>query len=187
MSGTDPRPRPRYGEYATPQDQAKAIAVSHPSPSPLLVPGGDRPTATGRDLPPSGTGAAPRTASRVRRRPWDVALTVTLLVWGLFLVVGGMLGAGDLSSAIQQAYDAQAIGTFRPTQLAASIGVAMNTANLVIYAATLLVSVRLLVARRLAFYVPLVGGAVALLATTVLLTVVLANDPAFQEFVASMG
>lgn len=43
-SSRESRPRPQYGEYATPQDQAAAIATSLPPVPPVLLPS-DRPSS----------------------------------------------------------------------------------------------------------------------------------------------
>ena len=204
------RPRPEYGEYATPQDQANAIAKALPPVSPLLTPA-DRPTAVtpaaesragvgrasvGRAgstpaaaTPASGSAArttGPVTESSRPRRRWDLVLSIGLLVYGLLTVFGGFVQYSDIPAIINQAYAAQRIGEFTSIEQADTVGTTIIVANVAIYAITAFVTVRLLRARRLAFYVPLVGGAVAATISVILILTLVINDPAFREFVASV-
>ena len=59
------RPRPQYGEYATPQDQAAAIATSLPPVPPVLLPS-DRPSSVAPAPDPStrASGPPPKRGSR---------------------------------------------------------------------------------------------------------------------------
>ena len=57
-SRSESRPRPQYGEYATPQDQAAAIATSLPPVPPVLLPS-DRPTSVAPAPDPSTRTSGP--------------------------------------------------------------------------------------------------------------------------------
>ncbi|GAB3139462.1 DUF6264 family protein [Marisediminicola antarctica] len=178
------RPRPEYGEYATPQNQADAIAKALPPVSPLLTPAGRQAAVT--PAAPAARRAAPvLTPSRPRRR-WDLFLSIALLAYGLLTVLGGFVQYSDIPAIINQAYAAQRIGEFTSIEQAGTVGTTIMVANVVLYAITAFLTVRLLRARRLAFYVPLIGGAVAATVTVVLILTLVVNDPAFREFVASV-
>lgn len=168
----DERPRPKYGEYATPQNQAEAIAGSMPPVSPLLTPGSS-PVA-----PPDPA----RQDVRPRRR-WDLILSIGLLAYGFFNVVAGFFQYSNIAEVVNQAYALQGVGEFTSTEFAETVGLAINVVNVVIYAVTALVTIRLLRARRLAFYVPLIGGALAAIVVAVLLLVLMFSDPAFMAYV----
>jgi hypothetical protein len=178
------RPRPEYGEYATPQDQADAIAKASPPVSPLLTPA-DRPAAVTPAAPVARPAVPVLTAERPRRR-WDLVLSIALLAYGLLTVFGGFVQYSDIPSIINQAYAAQRIGEFTSIEQAETVGTTIMVVNVVLYAITAFLTVQLLRARRLAFYVPVVGGAVAATITVTLILTLVINDPAFREFVASV-
>jgi len=178
------RPRPEYGEYATPQNQADAIAKALPPVSPLLTPGTHRAAVT--PAPSVARTAAPvLTPSRPRRR-WDLFLSIALLAYGLLTVFGGLVQYSDIPAIINQAYAAQRIGEFTSIEQAETVGTTIMVSNVALYAITAFLTVRLLRARRVAFYVPLIGGAIAATITVILILTLVVNDPAFREFVASV-
>lgn len=181
------RARPEYGEYATPQDQADAIAKALPPISPLLTPA-DRPAAVTPAAPaaPPARPAEPALAPSRPRRRWDLVLSIALLAYGLVTVLGGFVQYSDIPAIINEAYAAQRIGEFTSIEQAETVGTTIMVANLVLYAITAFVTVRLLRARRLAFYVPLIGGAAAATISVILILTLVVNDPAFREFVASV-
>lgn len=178
------RPRPEYGEYASPQGQADAIAKALPPVSPLLRPA-DRPAAVTPAAPAERTISPVLTPLRPRRR-WDLILSIALLAYGLLTVFGGLVQYSDIPAIINQAYAAQRIGEFTSIEQAETVGTTIMVANVALYAITAFLTVKLLRARRLAFYVPLIGGAVAATITVILILTLVVNDPAFQEFVASV-
>ncbi len=178
------RPRPEYGEYATPQNQADAIAKALPPVSPLLTPAGRQAAVT--PPAPAARTAAPFPAPSRPRRRWDLFLSIALLAYGLLTVFGGFVQYSDIPAIINQAYAAQRIGEFTSIEQARTVGTTIMVANVTLYAITAFLTVRLLRARRLAFYVPLIGGAVAATVTVVLILTLVVNDPAFREFVASV-
>lgn len=154
----DSRPRPRYGELApagwswTPPEQ--------PAPPP--------PPA-----PERGGAGVPR---------WDLPVTVSLLILGLLGATFAAAVLIALPDAVQLLYTQQNLGTYVP---AASVG-PLITIGGVLQAATWLataaVSVRLLVRGRRAFYVPLVGAAVSLVALFVVMSLALSTDPTLLDY-----
>ena len=177
---SDDRPKPQYGEYATPQDQAKSIAKSQPPVSPLLTP-----VPAAAPAPPAAL-AVPAQLPR-RRRRWDIILSTALLTYGLLYVISGLFQFSNLSGFIDQVYEVLGVGDFTPTGTEESVGLAINVVNVGLYIATVLLTVGLLRAGRLAFYVPLISGAVATIVSGVLLRAVISGDPAWINFLSSVG
>ena len=184
----DLRPRPEYGEYASPQDQASAIAGSQPPVSPFLVPGneakpGPTPAASGW---PAVTPPKASTGERPRRR-WDLILSVGLLSYGLITVMTGFVQYSDVASIINQAYEIQGVGAFTSTDSADTVGTAAIFVNVVLYAITAAITIQLLRRRRLAFYVPIIGGALSAIIIGIMIVSLMLGDPAFTEYMNNAG
>ncbi|HEY8912015.1 DUF6264 family protein [Lacisediminihabitans sp.] len=177
---TDPRPRPQYGEYASQKDQAAAAGLPAPSFAPPVVPpaaerAAER-AAVERGAAPSATGAA-------APRRWDIFLSYALLAYGAVTVVAGFFQFTDLNAVIEQVYTMMSIGTYTPTALAGTLGIVINVSNVVLFVITVAVTMRALRKGRLAFYLPIIGGAVAYLVSFVCLATLMLGDPAFTAYV----
>ena len=187
----DQRPKPQYGEYATPQEQAKAMGLTTPPSSHYPPPLNASPTnAPSQSVPlanvtptPYGVPTARKTSAAPRR--WDLVLSVGLLAYGLLNIIAGFVQFSDLGQLINEIYAAQGIGKFTPTSLSSSLGIVVNLANVVLWISALLITVRLLRRGKLAFYVPLIGGALASIVAAVCMVVLLLSDPAFAAYVSS--
>lgn len=153
---TDPRPRPQYGEYAD--------VPPPPPPAPVV--------------------AEPARRERPRRL-WDVALTAFLLLWGVWDVATGFREFGSLSRLLGQVYDAQGIDGFASAAFADEVGSVLNVVRAVLLVITIAVSLLLIARHRLAFWAPLAGAAVAGVAVTVGVAVIMLNDPGFLAYVQS--
>lgn len=209
MSGqlpSDPaaRPRPRYGEYATPQEQAAIIARSMPPVSPVLVPAaapksGAVPPDSAWPPPADGTPSSPAPVapasaspspgsaaarSATRRRTWDLVLSVGLLLWGLTNVLTGFAQYSDLPALIDQVYATQSIGDYAATSLTSTIGTLVIVCNVVLWTLAAWITTRRLIAGRLAFWVPLIAGVVATTVSLIAVGVLIGSDPVFQQYVA---
>ncbi len=196
------RPRPRYGEYATPQEQAAIIARSMPPVSPVLIPP-PAGSATGaesvkrpadsdiaRAAPAASSDWAPPSsppAVTARRRTWDVVLSIALLTWGLVNVLTGFAQYSDLPALIDQVYATQSIGDFTATPLASTVGTIIVVANVVLWALPTWITVRRLIAGRLAFWVPLIAAVVAIAVAFIGIGILMVGDPAFQQYAAGIG
>ena len=217
------RPKPRYGEYATPQTQAEAVADSMPPVSPLLA---ARPAAAadpaapgavsepqrnaGVVVPPAaGTDAAGSTESKTQadnsvekssdgswwastnsaasvqsrpRKRWDLILTVALLAYGALNVASQVSQYSDITGFLNrmaELYPVFGTGTFVPTGREAAVGLGINVVNFALYLGTLLLSIRRLRQRKLSFFIPLIGGALAAITAAILLSSILASSPGF--------
>ncbi|WP_394769822.1 DUF6264 family protein [Lacisediminihabitans sp.] len=173
---TDPRPRPQYGEYASPKDQAAAAGLPAPSFAPPVVP----PAAERAAVVP---GAAPSAIGTAAPRRWDAFLSYALLAYGAVTVIAGFFQFTDLNAVIQQVYTMMNIGTYTPTALAGTLGIVINVSNVVLFLVTVVVTTRALRKGRVAFYLPIIGGAVAYLVSFVCLATLMLGDPAFTAYV----
>lgn len=186
---TEARPTPQYGEYASPQEQAKVIARSLPPVPPVLQPKDSKTAVTPALAPPASApvvASASGPAVRPRRR-WDLALSIGMLAYAAVTILAGFSQYSDLPSLLNQVYAQQGIGTFAGTEFAATAGFAINASNLIIYASVLPLTVARLRARRIAFWIPLAGGVLAAIITGSLMIAVMVNDPTFIEYVGSAG
>ena len=170
---TDPRPEPRWGQYApTPPG----------SPSAAVLP---EPVGPAVDLPPP-VAATVVASSRARSSLFDVAATVALLGLGVIDVVSGIGQYADLAPALREVYTQQGFGEFTSDALALTVGLIINIARSVILAVTIVVSLVFISRRRRAFWIPLVGAALAFLTVVVCLVVLMASDPALASYLEGL-
>lgn len=186
----DPRPKPKYGElappgwtwqpppdpYAAPErtDEEDAARVSAPSS------GWAPPRAPGTPGPVPGAGPGPGAAARPRRSG-DFVATIALLVFGLFSVINNVVTLFDLDAFLRQFAALYDIQDYSPNGEFAAAGVGVGVFWIVLYLATVWLSVLSLRARRLTFWIPLVAGVVATLSATVLYLIALLSDPVVLE------
>jgi len=177
---SEQRARPQYGEYASPDEQVAAggYAVEPEPVAPAAAPAGALapPLATTRVV-----GAPPA------QRPWDLALTVALLAFGAYSVVSSIAGLLDFGTTINQIYALSGYGDYSETDLADAIGIGILVSQSVLFVATVAVTVQRLRARKIAFFVPLIGGAVAGIVIFVLMLVAIVSDPAFAATLNSQS
>ncbi|HEU4808772.1 MAG TPA: DUF6264 family protein, partial [Homoserinimonas sp.] len=144
MSGP-PRPPAQYGEYASPDEQRRARGHVEPE--------GSHPAT------PAAAGAEP--ASAVRSHPVDRVVTLVLLAFGLFLVLNGIPGYLAMPEVLQGVYDSLGAGTYPAAEVASSLGVTALVLQGVIWVATAVLSALAIRRGRLAWWIAVVGGAVA--------------------------
>ncbi|WP_167138846.1 DUF6264 family protein [Diaminobutyricimonas sp. TR449] len=158
---TDATPeRPQYGAYATPEQQALARGTELPPPevmSPAAVP--------------------PIEASKSRRG--DRIAAVALLACGFINVVTGIPGWLRLPASLQAAYDQLGVGEFQAVELASALGIAALITQIVLWLGALGITVALIRAGRLSWWVPLTAGVIAVVGTSVLIGIAIMADPGF--------
>ena len=167
---SEQRERPQYGEYASIDEQVAAGGYEvepEPAPAAQLAP----PLATTRVV-----GAPPA------QRPWDRALTVALLAFGAINIFSSIPGLLDFGAAINQGATAMGMKGDVNLVTASHVGVAVLVIQLVVFAATVVVSVLRLRARKLAFFVPLLGFAVFFIAILAVMFIAVIVDPTFASF-----
>jgi hypothetical protein len=206
---TEDRERPQYGEYATPEQQRRAMGLppvdepqtsrvpvrpptstpasapasaSTPAPTPAPTPTPE--TRSGPDASPLVPGvqndadpdapALPRGGGGVRR---DRLVTVTLLACGAITVATSIRGYLDFSSSIEQLDASLGVGKFGHAELADQTGIWLLVIEIVLYAASLLVALRLLRRGRISFYVPLLGALAFWIVSAIALWVLFQANP----------
>jgi hypothetical protein len=178
MSDPAERPRPQYGEYATPEEQRARI--KQPDLTRLLETGQDP------DAPRGAVPAAPAVAGKPANAPAAVArgrftdrvATIALLVYGLVNVVTSIPSMIDYGSYVSTVLSLLGVdgeladpAAGRPWGIAAALILAIG------WLLTAYVSWRSLARGRITWWIPLVAGIVFTLITGVLLMVPIVSDP----------
>ncbi|MEN2740080.1 DUF6264 family protein [Microbacterium sp. X-17] len=174
----EPHPRPQYGEYATPEEQrARIQQPAYPPASPPVAP----PLAPApRPIPQAATRAP------ARRHPVDLVVTVGLLAYGLVTVVTSVPALLDMS-----AYTSQLLSVIRVNaqlsdpDAARGFGIAAAAVMIVLWLAAASLSWLRIRRGRIAWWIPLVIGVVANLATGVLVSIPLLSDPGVRSAILS--
>jgi hypothetical protein len=187
----DPRPRPQYGELAPegwawqpPEDKDRVDADPTPDPAPAVADG----VGSGAGAPPPADPTiAPAAPPGQSKRPvpgWDRPLTIGLLTFGLLATLYGAFSLGALPDAMQMIYTQQGIGTYTPTAAIGPITSIGAIALVFIWLVATTVSVRLLLRRRRAFYIPVIGGALSTVTMFAFMLVAMLSDPTLIEFLS---
>lgn len=200
------RPRPEYGEYATPEEQRARMGLppahhasgwphgaAGPAPSAPSAPSESPVTA---HRPPTEHADAPAGAERPTRagmsrhrppRPWDRMLTWLLLALGLLSLAASAGSYLNMAPAMQAAYDELGIGHFGAAAIAGPAGIALVIVQSVVWVASVLFARRSMHRGRISFWIPLVGAVVSYIALVAVLLIVVLNDPAFVAYVSASG
>lgn len=166
----DARPRPQYGEYASPEEQRARI--QRPEVTEALEAG----------VAPAPEPAVDETpaAARARGPLADRVTTFVLLVYGLISVISTIVQLLDFPGYAERA--AQILGV-DATYTALSTGYVWGAVASVVYAVGYLLTAWLTWRRlrrgRIAFWVPLVGFVATTLVAGVCITIALTADPPF--------
>lgn len=172
--GADGRERPRYGEYATPEEQRARIQV--PDVTFALETGASPESATA-----SAPVVAPATAVEptVRRpRVADRIATAMLLAFGLFNVVTSAPRLFDYDAYLDFFLGYLGVeGALADPGSGAGWGAAAAFVLIVGWLLTALVSWRSLRAGHLTFWIPLVAGIVFNITSAIFMIVPIMNDP----------
>lgn len=176
----DERPRPQYGEYAPEGWTWTPPAGEHTSdPAPQM--------ATPPAPPSAATTLAAASARDARPdRPVDRIITIMLLVIGVF---GAWSAIGSLQSlpallpeALRQTSEVLGTGgaafDYTPGPEVPGLILAGQIIQVALWMLTALWSIVRMRARRPAFWVPLVGGALSFVAMYAIILAIILNDPA---------
>ena len=181
---TDDRPRPQYGEYATPTQQAQASGepipdLANPSSHATAPNSGVQPEVNMHQPPPyTGAALTPDGVTSVRRpRRWDLIISIALLVYGATGVLKGLIDRTDLNAAMRELYSRANLGTYQAVDLATSLSHVIDFSNTVLIAITALLTIRRLRLGRIAFFIPLIGGILSTAIGTACLIAILMADP----------
>jgi Family of unknown function (DUF6264) len=139
---TEDRPRPQYGEYATPEQQAAAMGQLYVPPAPT------QPVAPAPQTIPAESRLAPP-GNRA-----DRFATIFLLGIGLAVLINSDFF--HLSENLNPAFEELGLA-FRVSSSVDALGPWLLGANIVALLATMAAAYRRLRQGRLSFYIPLVG------------------------------
>lgn len=171
------RPRPQYGEYATPEEQRARIQ----QPAPWQV---EAPQAPDVAEPAAGGIPSPVAQAAPRRRPVDRIVTFALLAYGLVTVIQSVPAFLDYAGYAETLFTILGVDA-EPTDPAAGRGWGIAAAVVLSlgWIATAFFagwSVRL---GRLSWWIPVVGGIVFTGIAGSLMALPLVNDPAVMQAV----
>jgi hypothetical protein len=169
---TADRPLPQYGEYATAEEQAGASGL---------------PLGEGQAVPaPAGQRSAVPVVAPARRH-WDFTLTLVLIAIGAFASINGIAASAELPETLRQVYAMYDYdGPGASAGLVRAIGMAMAVTPPILSVVAIVLSVARLRAGRIAFFIPLLAGVVAVLITIALMATLLTADPAFLEHLSAL-
>lgn len=177
----DERPRPQYGEYAPEGWSWQPPADERPR--------ADASAAPSATAPPAQPEASARAAGDVReRRPaptWDRIITIALLAFGAFGAWDTARSMQQLGLQIQTTYNLLDVGEFTAPEWLATFSVVGIVVQLSLYAVVLGLTILRMRRRRIAFWIPLIGGAVSVVITVAFMAIVVFSDPTYLEFVQS--
>jgi hypothetical protein len=165
--------RPQYGELATPEEQRKAAGLPPLDQTPPVV----------VDAPPVAT--APETPPVKRSHPVDRVITIGLLAYGLINVIMTGLSYLDFATAMNEVMRVVGVeGEFTNYAQGRLWGTVAAIVLVVGWSLTATVSIRRLRRGLVAWWVPIVGAVVTMIATSVCVAIPLMGDPAFMEYIA---
>ena len=176
---TDPaeRPRPQYGEYATPEEQRARI--KQPDLTRLLETGQDPDALQGAAPSPSPSPPRrPAGAGTQRGRFADRVATIALLVYGLVNVVTGIPGMIDYESYVVTVLDLLGIeGQLADPAAGRPFGIAAAVVLVVGWLITAWISWRSLARNRVTWWIPLVAGILFTAVSGILLMIPIVSEP----------
>jgi hypothetical protein len=179
------RPRPQFGELATPEEQRAAIAVPDAVTSSEPVPVEADRRAPSRPEPSARTAARPvRDATRA---PVDRFISWGLLGLGLFSILQSIVALFDLPAAIDAFFASADLDAYAPV----GAGRALGLVALVVYVALWILAL-VLVQRRIgrgrsSWWIPLVAGVVANVVVLVCVGSAMMIDPAIAAYIQEMA
>lgn len=192
----DERPRPQYGELAPPgwvwkpPEDVDRLDTARPNPTvddETTPPAPEAGRAPYRQAPPPTTppypGDAPGAASGRTPAPrWNFSLTILLIAFGFF---GMSYSVGILQAfptSMQLLHTTQGLGDFTPAPAVGTLITVGTVAMTGLWALSTGLAVWQLVRRRMAFWIPLTAGVVALVVLFVFLAIILSTDPTLIDF-----
>jgi hypothetical protein len=205
-AGEDKRPRPQFGELAPegwkwtppvpkapagPEADAERTSAASVTPSKLDAkkPDPKRPDAKKRDaaaIKPVGA-RFDLDAPQKPLRLGDVLVTSVLIMLGLVLTASGVQQFFALQDMIGLFYTQEGIGRYSGGTTAQTAGAVAAVAQIIIMLAVIGFSVQLIGKRRLSFWVPLAGGALAVVVVFICMMAALLADPTFMTYVQGMS
>ncbi|RFA20021.1 DUF6264 family protein [Subtercola boreus] len=198
----DNRPKPKYGELAPEGWEWKPPAP--PAGSDVPVPaaaGGDGQAPVGQPgagVPPhgptapysaaarSGYGAGAQGAgSSPTFKLGDAIATGALLFIGVLVSASMIPALFDFTTVLAQAAALQGYSDFSASSTTQSVGIGVGVATIILNLLSIVLSVRRVQRRRVAFFIPLIFGAVTFALWIGAITFAFCNDPGFVQSLTS--
>jgi hypothetical protein len=171
------RPRPQFGEYATPEEQRKAIKVPLDDTESMPVESQESPTSH------ISVQGGPTAHVPAKRATPDRLATMILLGIGLVTILLSMPALIDLPKSIDTAFEQLDLGNYTSTALGSALGWTALVVSVALWGVALWLSLRALRRGRVAWWIPLVFGVVANIAVFACIAFAMAGDPAFTDYV----
>lgn len=180
--GDGERPRPRYGEYATPEEVAEArgpLPVEPTDPVSRLA----APISTAASLRAAhaDTAARPLPIGVRPPRPANNLITVLLILVGIWNTAESVPSYLDLGPALTQGLERAGYGSVEFGAAAHTAGIVLLVISCVLLLAAAAGSLQLMRMGRRSIWVPVVAAALYLITSLVVMTVVVANTPAVAD------
>jgi len=172
---SDPRPRPQYGEYATPEEVAALRGV------PL------EPQSAAAPPPPTASRTAPRvTAPLTGWRRFDRPITIALILFGVFNVIQSaplFLDFGPTLELAAKSVTYVDLASLEFGDAARVGGYVLFAMSIVLLVAAAGFSYLALSRSRVAFWIPLAAAGLNFVSYVVVLAVVLYSTPGFLSVI----
>ncbi|QDZ14406.1 hypothetical protein FPZ11_06185 [Humibacter ginsenosidimutans] len=122
------------------------------------------------------------------RHPFDRIATIALLVLGLYDVIGAFSGTSSLVAQIDTMYRAFGIaGDYKATELTTTLGYVTAGVFVVLWVAAAALAAWSILRGRIAFWIPLAAGILAVFTSALMATILALHDPAFVSFYTQSG
>ncbi|MGO4536720.1 DUF6264 family protein [Leifsonia sp. 2MCAF36] len=188
----DERPRPQFGELAPPgwvwhpPADADRLDTSRPlereddtTAPPVGAPlSGVRPPHPGAPIHSPGEQARLGQAAPT----WNLTLTILLAVFGFFGMSYSIASLQAIPASMQLLHSTNGLGDYTPAPIVGTLVLVGSITMALIWVVSAVIAAMLLVKRRLAFWVPLVAGIVAMVVLLIFAGAVLATDPVLLGF-----
>lgn len=190
-SAPDDRPRPQYGEYATPEEQRARILQPDATwalDSGQRVDGGQVHPAPAEAPHGAPIGAPVPAPAMTPARSADRVVTLALLALGALNVILTAVSYFDFAGLADQAFSILGIpGEFTNIEAARLWGPLAAIVLIAGFVLTALLAWRNLRAGRIAWWIPVVGAIVTYMVVYVCIAIPLLGDPAFMEYATTLS
>jgi len=167
--------RPQYGEYATPEEVAAAFGTPPAPPKHVELPPPVAGTAV-RAAPPAGV---------VVDRPWNRILTTILIALGAYRTVTSFFSLNSEGDNLATSLESVGFTGFTSIDEINQLAMTSAVLQVVFLGLAVVISMRLLRAGRISFWVPLVAAFICWVVIASLYMGVIVNDPAYATWVES--
>jgi hypothetical protein len=183
-SAPAPRPRPQFGELATPDEQRAAIAVPPDVAAPESVPVAETPK---RQAAPQSLADQTSTADGMVKAPADRFVSWALLGLGLFNILTTSAALIDLPGAIDQFFAADDLDPYGPVTIGRALGIGALVVTVLLWILALVLVQRRVNAGKISWWIPVVAGVVASIVVLVCVGGAMMIDPSVFDYIQRMS